>query len=144
MLLTWGSPHQAWPKGIAGPAAATPWEATHAVLAGSEPVETEGHTSSLAIPPALQEVPNPTAARPPVQRLTTAQHGSVVTPIFDVPHKGGQPWVDGFVAFLFFGARSLQTGMRSQVWAAGKGCLRRASDALLCGGLPRIAGSPRA
>ena len=63
---------QAWPKGIAGPAAATPWEATHAVLAGSEPVETEGHTSSLAIPPALQEVPKPTAARPPVQRLDTS------------------------------------------------------------------------
>jgi hypothetical protein len=75
----------------------------------------------LAIPPALQEVPKSTAARPPAQRLTTAQHGSVVTPIFDVPHKGGQPWVDGFVALLFFGARSLQTGQRSQVRVAPLG-----------------------
>ena len=37
-----------------------------------------------------------------------------MTPIFDIPEKGGQPWVDGHTALLFFVARNLQTGMRSQ------------------------------
>ena len=108
----------AWPKGIASDAPGgvpPPWEATHSVLE-SECNETGvSPASSLKLPPALKEVPEPAAPRPPVQQLTTAQHGSVVTPIFDVPAKGSPPWVDGFSAWLHVSARDLQTGLPGKV-----------------------------
>ena len=90
-----------------------PVEATHAVLREAAHPSEGPPASSLKVPEVLQAVPAP-AERAAVHQLSTAQHGSVVTPIFDFPEKGGQIWVDAFVAFLFFPARQLQTGLQSK------------------------------
>ena len=101
-----------WPKGITSDSAEAV-EATHAVLREAAQPSEGPPASSLKVPGVLQAVPAP-AERAAVQQLSTAQHGSVVTPIFDFPEKGGQIWVDAFVAFLFFPARQLQTGLQSK------------------------------
>ena len=102
-----------WPKGI-NSSKGQPVEVTHAVLREALTPSERAPSSLLQVPNTLKAVPAPTNERPPVHQLATPQHGFVVTPVFDVPEKGGQIWVDGLVAFIFFVARMLQTGLQSK------------------------------